>query len=106
MFLATCLDRALVVRARREEVLDGLVVTVARGMPRNMPLYVGVPAVGRGGDEVRHPHGGHVLAMDMGDRGARAHGEKRPRHWPDEGRAVTHKTWLEPKWLRTNPSTS
>ena len=49
------------------------------------PLHVGVSAVGRGGDEVCHPHGGHVLAMDMGDRGARAHGEKRPRHWPDEG---------------------
>ena len=51
----------------------GLVVDVARGMN---PLYVGVSADGRGGDEVCHPHGGHVLAMDMGDRGARAHGKK------------------------------
>ena len=73
-------------RARREKVLDGLVdIFVARGLC-NMPLSVsGVPPVNGGGDEVRDPHGGHVLAMDMGDRGARAHGEKGPRHWPDEG---------------------
>ena len=36
----------------------------------------------------------------MGDRGARAHGEKIPRHWPDEGAAAL-KTWLGPKWLRS-----
>ena len=85
-------------RARREKVLVD--AGVARGVRRNGPLYVGVPAVDGGGDEVCHSHGGHVLAMDMGDRGARAHGEKGPRHWPDEG-AVTLQTWLEPKWLRT-----
>ena len=40
-------------RARREEVLDGLDdVRVARGMRRNKPLYVGVPPVDGGGDEV------------------------------------------------------
>ena len=83
---------------RREEVL-GVFVFVARGMPGNVPLYVGVTANGRGGDEVGDPHGGHVLAVDMRDRGAGAHGDKGPRHWPDEG-AVTLQTWLEPKWLR------
>ena len=73
-------------RARREKVLEGLL------------CVSGVLPVDGGGDEVRHPHGGHVLALDVGYRGANAHGEKGSRHWPDETAAAL-KTWLEPKWL-------
>ena len=47
---------------------------VARGRLVNMTLYVGVTAGGSSSDEVSDPLRGHVLAVDMGDRGARAHG--------------------------------
>ena len=68
---------------------------VARGMRGNWPLFVGEEP--GGGDEVGHPHGGRVLAMDVRDRGAHAHGKERPRHWPGKGRAVAQGTSLEPK---------
>ena len=47
---------------------------VARGMRGNWPLYVGVDA--GGGDEVRHPHRGNVLVVDVRNRGSGAHGKK------------------------------
>ena len=82
IFLPIVRSRARRVGARARCLWEG---RATRGM-RKQPLHVpGVPRVDGGGDEVRHPHGGHVLAMDMGDHGARAHNKKRPRHWPNEG---------------------
>ena len=73
VFRAIVRSRARRVGARARCLWEG---HVARGL-RNRPLYVsGVLLVDGGGDEVRHPHGGHVLAVDTGNRSAHAHGEK------------------------------